>query len=171
MRISLATLSCAFALGVAADYQTVNYDIGNISALLTTLDTDVQGVAAGTPGIGFALQVELDSVNLDKKILQTIQDIHQSPNFGTGGSLEIGVNLLLLEPKINQTLADVASKKTAFGGLGPIVLACLKQLKLDTDLLGAAIVPKLDALEQAIAPGVISNIDKSFASALAAYQT
>ncbi|KAH8705367.1 hydrophobic surface binding protein A-domain-containing protein [Talaromyces proteolyticus] len=173
MRITLPTLSLAFALalGVAADYQTVNYDVGNISAILTTLDNDVQGVVAGTPGLGFALQVEQDAVVLDKKILQTIQDINASPAFGTGGSLEVGISLLALEPKINTTLADVASKNKAFGDLGVIVLASLKQLKKDTDTLGQLIVPKLDALEQALAPAIISGIDNAFANALAAYQT
>lgn len=173
MRITLATLSLAstLVLGVAADYQTVNYDVGNISALLTTLDADVQGVVLGTPGLGFALQVEEDALILDKKILQTIQDVNASPPFGTAGSLEVGISLLALEPKINQTLGDVASKNTAFGGLGPIVLACLKQLKKDTDKLGSVIVPKLDALEQAIAPAIISGIDNAFTTALAAYQT
>lgn len=168
-------LNCGVALILAtyaaADYTTVNYDIGNISSLLTTLDTDTKAVAPGVAGLPAALQVELDAVALDARIVLATEDAQASDAFGSSGSLTIGLSLIELEPKITQTLQDVAAQNATFGQLGIIVLSSLYQLKQDTDAFAAAVVAKLDALEAALAPSIVSNIDSAFASAIAAYKS
>lgn len=53
-----------FAACVLGAYQTVNYDIGNISSLVTALDSDTKAVTSGVAGLTAALQVEVGAVTL-----------------------------------------------------------------------------------------------------------
>lgn len=80
------------------------------------------------------------------------------------------MSLINLAPMITQTLKDVAAQNEIFGELGVIVLSSLYQLKQDTDAFAAAVVAKLDALEAALAPSIVSSTDAAFQSAIAAYQ-
>ena len=170
MKFPHAKAALALATGVFADYQTVNYDIGNISSLITTLDTDAKAVTAGVTGLPAALQVQVDAVILDERILAGLGNAQASEAFGSVGSLTIGLSLINLAPHITQTLQDVAAQNASFGDLGIIVLSSLYQLKQDTDAFSAAIVAKLDALEAALAPSIVSGIDAAYQSAIAAYQ-
>lgn len=155
---------------LAANSTTVNADIKSISTLVTSLQDDVQYVQAGIPGVSWALQVQQDAISLDNMIIQGTTDANASAAFGGGGSLDIGLSLIALEPTITKTLQAVAAKNTSFGELGVIVLYSLTQLKEDTDKFASAVVAKLDALEAGIAPLVISDIDKAFESAIAAFE-
>jgi hypothetical protein len=170
MRLLYASVALTFSASVFADYQTVNYDIGNISTFITTLDKDTKAVTSGVTGLPAALQVEVDAVALDQRILAGLSDAQTSDAFGSFGSLIIGVSLINLAPKIAQTLQDVAAQNETFGELGVIVLSSLYQLKQDTDAFSAAVVAKLDALEAALAPGIVSSIDAAFETAIAAYK-
>ena len=170
MRHIYSAVGFAFVALVFADYQTVNNDIGNISTLITTLDNDAKAVTSGVAGLPGALQVEVDAVALDKSILTGLNDAQSSDAFGTTGSLTIGLSLIALAPKITQTLKDVAAQNETFGELGIIVLSSLYQLKQDTDAFSAAVVAKLEALEAALAPSIVSSIDAAFESAIAAYK-
>ncbi|CRG83313.1 hypothetical protein PISL3812_00664 [Talaromyces islandicus] len=155
---------------LAANSTTVNADIKSISTLVTSLQDDVQYVAAGISGLSWALQVQQDAIALDDMINQGAKDANASAAFGGGGSLDIGLSLISLEPTITKTLQAVAAKNESFGDLGIIVQYSLTQLKADTDTFANAVVAKLDSLEGGIAPGVIASIDKAFESAIAAYE-
>lgn len=164
------SLALSFAAStLAVDYTTVNNDIANITTLLTTLTTDANAIAPGIEGLPAALQLEVDATNLHNRILTSIDDANASTAFGTGGSLTIGLSFIALEPKIVSTLTAVAAKNVTLGDLGIIVLSSLYRLKQDTDTFGTAAVAKLDALEAAIAPAIINNIDAAFNSAISAY--
>jgi hypothetical protein len=170
MKLTFIGLAVAFATRtLAVDYNTVNGDIGNITNLLATLDTDAKAIVSGVEGLPVALQLEVDAVKLHDQIVASINDANVSPAFGSGGSLAIGLSFIELEPKIVSTLADVAAKNVTIGDLGIIVLSSLYQLKQDTDSFGSAVVAKLDSLEAAVAPGIIKNIDAAFVSAITAY--
>lgn len=160
-----------FPLCVLADYKTVLTDIKTISKGLTTLDTSVQNMLPGIPGLPFALKIQVDAVNLDKHLLTGVKNAQASSAFGGGGSLEVGLQLIALKPKITSTLDQLSAKNTTFDELGIIVLASLYALKNHTDAFGAAILPKLDSLEAGIAPGVIKSIDQAFDGAIAAYRS
>jgi hypothetical protein len=159
----------AFAVGaLAADYATVRQDIANITTLLQELDADANAIAPGIAGLPRALQLQVDAVNLHKRLLSASDNAEASPPFG-GGSLSVGLDLIQLEPKISDTLQDIVDKNDALGELGIIVLSSLYQLKQDTDEFGDAIVEKLGALEQAIAPVIIRRIETAFNNAIVAY--
>jgi hypothetical protein len=166
LRCGLISIFAVAAL--AADYTTVRQDIANISTLLDELDADANAVAPGIAGLPRALQVQVDAVNLHKRILSGGDNAEASPPFG-GGSLSVGLDLIQLEPKISDTLQGIVDKNDAFGELGIIVLSSLYQLKQDTDEFSDAIVKKLGPLEQAIAPLIIRRIETAFNNAITAY--
>ncbi|QKX64779.1 uncharacterized protein TRUGW13939_11955 [Talaromyces rugulosus] len=155
---------------LASNSTTVNADIKSISTLVTSLQDDVQYVTAGIPGLAWALQVQQDAIALDGMINQGAKDANASAAFGGGGSLDIGLSLIGLQPTITRTLQAVAAKNTSFGELGIIVQYSLAQLKADTDAFASSVVAKLDSLEGGIAPGVIADIDKAFETAITAYE-
>lgn len=155
---------------LAVNYTQVDADIKSISTLVTSLQNDVKYVTAGIPGLPWALQVQQDAIALGDMINQGTKDANASAAFGGGGSLDIGLSLISLEPTITQTLQAVAAKNTSFGDLGLIVQYSLTQLKADTDKFASAVVAKLDGLEGGIAPGVVQAIDKAFDDAIAAYK-
>lgn len=155
---------------VRADYNTVLGDIDNISTLLTTLTDDVKAVTPGIPGLPYALQVQVDAVNLDKRIQTGAADANASEPFG-GGSLQVGLALINLKPEIESSLKQIGDKNETFGELGVIVLASLVQLKRDTAAFSDQIVPKLGDFEAGIAPGIVEDIEKAFDGAIAAYES
>ncbi|PVH73524.1 hypothetical protein DL98DRAFT_431165 [Cadophora sp. DSE1049] len=165
--------SAALALSLAAlsvaDYNTVISDITNVGSLISILDNDALAVVPGVAGVPFALQVEVDAVNLDNAIIAAKRDADASEPFGEPGSLQVSAAILNLTSKVQKSLADVTSQKSAFGELSPIVLSSLYQLKQDTDAFGKAVIAKLGVLEQALAPAIISQIDGYFNSAITAY--
>lgn len=169
LSVFLAFILSILSASVATNYTDVNNDIQNISTLLTTLQNDVQYVESGIPGLSWALQVSQDAIAIDNMILQGIKDANASAAFGSNGSLDVGLSLIGLEPTIVKTLNSVAAKNASFGELGVIVLYSLTQLKEDTDSFASAVVAKLDILEQALAPAIVSSIDNAFDSAIAAY--
>ncbi|KAL2852030.1 hydrophobic surface binding protein A-domain-containing protein [Aspergillus pseudoustus] len=155
---------------LAADYRTVLADITAISDQLENLSTSVDAVTSGIPGLPYALQVQVDATTLDKRIQAGAQNANASPAFG-GGSLQVGLALIGLQPKITDSLEQISEKNTTFGELGIIVLASLTQLKTDTTAFSDEIVPKLGALEAAIAPAVVQAIENAFDGAIAAYES
>ncbi|KAL3458878.1 hydrophobic surface binding protein A-domain-containing protein [Aspergillus heterothallicus] len=171
MRFSslFATLALPAAI-LAADYRTVLDDINAISDQLDTLSSSVDSVTSGIPGLPYALQVQVDATNLDKRIQSGAQNANASPAFGSG-SLQVGLALIGLQPQITDALSQISQKNTTFGELGIIVLASLTQLKRDTTAFSDQIVPKLGALEAAIAPAVVQSIEKAFDGAIAAYES
>ncbi|KHN97405.1 Cell wall galactomannoprotein [Metarhizium album ARSEF 1941] len=153
----------------AADVQTVRDDIADISALMADLDSNAKLVKPGSAGIAQALQVQVDAVNIHKRLLASIDDTNASAPFGAQGSLNIGLDFIALSPKVKTTLQDIADQKSALEGLSVVVLSSLYQLKQDTDAFGAAVLDKLDVLEKAIAPGIIKDLDTAFNKAIVAY--
>ncbi|KAJ0418726.1 hydrophobic surface binding protein A-domain-containing protein [Aspergillus carlsbadensis] len=153
---------------VSADAQAVLNDITAIRTQLTTLTTSVDGVVPGIPGIPHALQVQVDATVLDKHIQTGARDAASSPPFGST-SLQVGLALIALQPAITDALAQISEKNGTFGELGVIVLQSLVQLKRDTGEFSGEIVPKLGALEAAIAPVVIRSIEDAFDGAIGAY--
>ncbi|OAQ60431.1 hydrophobic surface binding protein A domain-containing protein [Pochonia chlamydosporia 170] len=165
---ALAALACT-AAAQTSNVQAVRNDIANITTLMATLSSDVKLVKPGSAGIAQALQVQVDAVNIHKRLLTSIDDTESSAPFGAGGSLSIGLDFIGLSPKVKTTLQDVTKQKAALGELGIVVLSSLYQLKQDTDTFGAAVLEKLDALEKAIAPAIIKDLDKAFNDAIVAY--
>ncbi|KAL5326517.1 hypothetical protein ACEPPN_004203 [Leptodophora sp. 'Broadleaf-Isolate-01'] len=164
-----ASLTLSFALSAAADYNTVITDINNVGNLITILDNDTKAVLPGVAGVPFALQVEVDAVNLDNAILAAARDATASPPFGEPGSLSVSGAVINLTSKVQKALSDLTAQQNGFGELGPIVLSSLYQLKKDTDVFGKAVIAKLGTVEQAVAPAIISQIDGYFNSAITAY--
>ena len=170
MRPTYSALALVFsACALAADYKTVKDDIANITTLLSILNADAKAVAPGVQGLASALQLEVDAVKLHSRIVVSTNDANASPPFGGGGSLAIGLSFIALEPQIVSTLASISSQSASLGDLDIVVLSSLYQLKQDTDLFGTAVVAKLDALEAAIAPGIIKKIDAAFDNAIVTY--
>jgi hypothetical protein len=168
MRVSAFSSLLALPVTVLADYNTVLSDIKNISTLLTTLTDDVKAVVPGIPGLPYALQVQVDAKNLDKRIQTGAADANASEPFGDG-SLQVGLALINLKPEIESSLKQIEGKNETFGELGVIVLSSLLQLKRDTTAFSDQIVPKLADLEAGIAPGIVDDIEKAFDGAIAAY--
>ncbi|KAA8643983.1 cell wall mannoprotein 1 family protein [Aspergillus tanneri] len=135
------------------------------------MSTDAAALVPGIPGLSFALQMNIDSISLDKRIKHATATAEASDTFGTVGSLSVGLKLISLEPKISSVLQSIASKNETFAGLGIVVLYSLVQLKNDTDAFGKAIVTKLDTLEAGLAPVIMSSIDSAFDSAISAFQS
>ncbi|KAL2866086.1 cell wall mannoprotein 1 family protein [Aspergillus lucknowensis] len=160
-------LLLALPTAIRADYQTVLDDIDSISTQLASLTESVDAVAPGIPGLSPALQVQVDATTLDKEIVAGASHAADSPPFANG-SLQVGLALIALQPTITDALGQISEKNTTFGELGIIVLASLTQLKRNTDAFAEEIVPKLGALEAALAPGVIKAIDGAFDGAIAA---
>ncbi|KAL4915695.1 cell wall galactomannoprotein [Aspergillus aurantiobrunneus] len=143
---SVALLSLlAFPVAILADYNTVLVHIDSISTLLTDLTESVDAVTSGIPGLPFALQVQVDATTLDKQIITGAQNANASEPFG-GGSLQVGLALLDLQPVITSSLDHISEKNTTFGELGIIVLASLLQLKRHSTAFSDQIVPKLKEL-------------------------
>ncbi|KAG4431937.1 hypothetical protein IFR05_012582 [Cadophora sp. M221] len=169
-RFFTTTLALSFALSTAAaDYNTVIADINTVSNLVIILDNDTNAVLPGVAGVPFALQVEVDAVNLDNAILAATRDANASPPFGEPGSLSVSGAIINLTSKVQKALSDVTARREAFGELSPIVLSSLYQLKKDTDVFGKAVIAKLGTVEQAVAPAIIAQIDGYFNSAITAY--
>ncbi len=161
---------CLWATSVlAADYKTVHADIGQLTSLLDVLDQDAKAVAPGAAGLPRALQLEVDAVDIHKAILKATADTNASPSFGAIGSLTISADFLALSPKIKTSIGSLAAKQSALADLGLVVLSSLYQLKQDTNAFGDAVLPKLDALERAVAPLVISDINKALNNAIVTF--
>lgn len=159
----------AFAASVlAVDSGTVRDDLASIKTLLETLQRDSDAVVSGIPGLPRALQVQVDAVGVDEQLLVATENARESPPFGSG-SLNVGLDLIRLEPTIGETLQTIRDKKNDFGELGVIVLSSLYQLNDDTKQFSDAVVEKLGPLEQAIAPAVIKKIQESFDDAIRTY--
>lgn len=170
MRVSAFSSLLALPVTVLADYNTVLNDIKNISTLLTTLTDDVKAVVPGIPGLPYALQVQVDATNLDKRIQTGAANANASEPFGDG-SLQVGLALINLKPEIESSLKQIGDKNETFGELGVIVLSSLLQLKRDTTAFSDQIVPKLADFEAGIAPGIVDDIEKAFDGAIAAYES
>lgn len=166
-------LALAFALPTLAlaSYNQTKADIDTISSLLDTLSSDAKNMKTGDAAVPLALQVQVDAVNLDKAIISSTANAKSSSNFGDDGSLQVGLALVGVQPKITTVLGDISSQSGTFGDLGIIVLATLNQLKEDTDAFAAAIKSKLATLEDAIAPGIVDSIDKAFNDAITEYNS
>lgn len=168
MRFLYSFITLACAVTVQADAQTVKNDIAGITTLMAALSSDVKLVKPGSAGIAQALQVQVDAVNIHKRLVTSLDDTNASPPFGSA-SLGIGLDFIALSPKVKTTLQDVTNQKTNLGELGIVVLSSLYQLKQDTDAFGAAVLSKLDPLEKAIAPGIIKGLDTAFNNAIVAF--
>ncbi|KAL3440669.1 hydrophobic surface binding protein A-domain-containing protein [Aspergillus insuetus] len=155
---------------VYADAQAVLNDINAIRTQLTALSSSVDGVVSGIPGIPHALQVQVDATVLDRHIQTGAQDASASPPFGSS-SLQVGLALIGLLSPITDALDQITEKNSTFGELGVIVLSSLVQLRRDTSAFSDEIVPKLGALEAAIAPAVVQAIEEAFDGAIAAYES
>lgn len=160
-----------FALSGAArasDFQTVRDDITKISTILQQLNEDAKGIQAGSAGIARALQLEVDSLNIHKLLLSTLQDTKASPPFGDH-SIDVGGDFLNLQPVINDTFKTITGVQGNLQELSLIVLANLYQLKEDTDTLGKEVSGKLSSDFQAVAKQVLGEIDDTFNAAIKAY--
>lgn len=120
-----ATLSLAFAACTLADYNTVVADINTVADFISILDNDTLAVVSGVAGVPFALQVEVDALNLDNAIVTATRDANASPAFGEPGSLTVAASVISLTSKVQKVLQDVTAQKATFGELSPIVLSSL----------------------------------------------
>jgi hypothetical protein len=116
-------------LGLAActlaDYNTVISDIAVLDQMLSGLDNNTLALIPGVAGVPYALQIEVDSVNVDMSIITATRDANASAPFGEPGSINVAQAILNLQPMIKKTLSDVSAKNATFGDLGPIVLSSL----------------------------------------------
>ncbi|KAK3185997.1 hypothetical protein K4F52_005221 [Lecanicillium sp. MT-2017a] len=169
MRLLYTLSTLAFAAAVnAADYQTVRDDIANISTILGRLEDVAKGIKPGSLGIARALQLEAESVLMHKTLLVTTADTRASPPFEEH-SLDVGGDFLNMQPKVEGALQSVTDQKQNLGDLGVVVLACLYQLKQDTDILGKDVIAKLNEDFQTVAPQVLAAIIDTFNKAITAY--
>jgi hypothetical protein len=172
MQLTSTFLACAVFTGAAiatSNAAAIKADISSLSAYLNQLSGDATQFNSTTTGIPFALQVQIDAVNIDKILQQATQDCQSSSALSDDDSLAIGVQLLSVSDTVTSTLKVIQNKATAFDGLKPIVLNSLYALKADTDTFANALKPKLAAFEQFVAPAIISNLDAGFNSAIKAY--
>ncbi|XWW95729.1 hypothetical protein V2A60_003696 [Cordyceps javanica] len=156
------------AVAKGADFQTVRDDIANISAVLQSLDTNAKGIQAGSLGIARSLQLEVDSVQVHKLLLDTAEDTRASPPF-QDQSIDIGGDFLNMQPVINSVLESITNLKSNLQELHLVVLACLYQLKQDSDALGKEVAGKLSSDFQEVTQQVLTEIDDAFNAAIIAY--
>lgn len=171
MRASIFSLSL---LGIAGTSIAQNadavvnsvYTIGNTTSLL---NSDVQNFNGSTVGIPWALQVQVDAVNLYRELKTGTQAAQSSSNFGEPGSSQVSTALLNIVDLVKTALKNTAGKASTFADLRPLVLASLYQLKMQTDLFANATIEKLAATEKSVAPTIKMDLDESFNDAIAAY--
>lgn len=144
-------------------------NIQSINNYTIMLNNDVQRFTNVSSGIPYGLQVQEDSVNLHKQIVSAISLTNSSDNFGEPSSTQIAGAVAALLGTTRDTLGNVTSKAKDFGFLGPLVLASLYQLKLDTDQFGAAVQQHLDTNLANAAPLIIAQFDDEFNKAITAY--
>lgn len=172
MQFSKIFSVCAVFAGAAvaaSNAAAVKADITTLSNYLNQLSGDVQQFKDLTTGIPFALQVQIDAVNIDKVLLQATKDCQSSSAFGDNDSLAIGIQLLGVSNTVGTSLTAIKKKAAAFEGLQPIVLNSLYQLKADTNTFAKALTAKLSAFEQALSPAIVSGINNNFNSAIKAF--
>lgn len=119
-----AGLALTFAACAVADYQTVINSINSLGDQITILDNDTLAVIGGVAGVPYALQVEVDAVNVDNSLNSATKAANASPAFGVG-SFPVAASVISLSQKVQKTLQDVTNKKATFGDLSPIVLSSL----------------------------------------------
>ncbi|KAF2753101.1 hypothetical protein EJ05DRAFT_505293 [Pseudovirgaria hyperparasitica] len=161
-------LAFSTQLAFAADASSVIaklYQIGNGTVQITN---DTAAFTGGVSGLPYALQVQQDAVI-----------VHEYAEFGTmesnaaapfeEASIDVADVLLTLSDQVTSTLKGVQGKASTFGELGPIVLATLYQLRLDTNALANATIAKMTEDIQAIAPIAVEQLNAAFDGAIAAY--
>lgn len=125
MRAFILALFTTAALVAAADVSTVVSDLNTLQSNLQTLDTDVKKVQSGVTGISQALQVSVDSVQVDNQIIKTTSDVNAASKFSASDSQKIITAVDAVTQQANTTLKDTIAQNATFGGLAPVVLASL----------------------------------------------
>lgn len=169
MRFTKLAVALFTSVAIAADANSVVTLIKAIGTSTNQLGLDVSRYNGGVPGLPYALQVQQDAVFVHKQILLATTEAQNSGPFLEPGSLNIAAALLEVTGTVTNTLRNTASKNKAFGELGPIVLASLYQLKLDTNNLATEIVKRLALVEQLAAPLVVGTLNTEFNNAIVAY--
>lgn len=171
MRSSLLQLIplLACSVFVAADANKVVSDFNTINSDLVKLDVDVNLVQSGVAGIGQALQVSVDSVTVDNDLIATNQDVVASSKFSASDSKNVVDAIQQVAGTANQSLADLTSKYSTFGGLSPVVLSALYQLKQDQNNLGLNLYSKLDSSQINRGVQILIGLNTAFNNAILAY--
>ncbi|KAF1825734.1 uncharacterized protein K489DRAFT_378275 [Dissoconium aciculare CBS 342.82] len=167
--VALSLVLSSAALIAAADVDVVISALNTLNADLKTLDTDLNKVKAGIFGIRDALQASVDTTVVDNDIIAANTAVANAAKFSASDSARIITVVDALAAQSNKTITTTIKQAPAFGGLAPVVLASLYQLKTDSNTLGFNFAFKLD--QSAINQGVIdlTVIQQGFAAAIVAY--
>lgn len=171
MRLTVTNLLplLAFSAVAVADANTVINDFNSINGNLNKLDIDVNLVQSGLTGIGQALQVSVDSVTVDDGLLLVNSDILASSTYSAADSKSIVDAVSNVATTANKTLVDVANKYSAFGGLSPVVLASLYQLKQDQNTVGVSLYSKLDPSQVNRGIAILVGLNNAFNAVIKVY--
>ena len=118
----VASLLAGSAIVAATAADTMKADITTIDNYLKQLSGDIDQYTGTIP---YALQIQIDSVNIDKVLRQATADANAASTYSDGDSLSIGLQVIGLSNDVNSTLAKLNSKASTFGELKPIVLKSL----------------------------------------------
>jgi hypothetical protein len=167
--VALSLVLSSAALIAAADVDIVLSALNTLNTDLNTLNTDINKVQAGIFGIRDALQASVDTTVVDNDIIAANTAVANSAKFSASDSARIITVVDALTAQSNKTITSTIKQAPAFGGLAPVVLASLYQLKSDTNSLGFNFAFKLD--QSAINQGVtdLTALQQGFAAAIVAY--
>ncbi|QIW98418.1 hypothetical protein AMS68_003936 [Peltaster fructicola] len=163
----LPLLACS-AL-VSADANSVISAFNQVNADLVKLDIDVNATPSGIVGIGPALQVSVDSVTVDNDLIATQAQVTRSSVFTASESNNIVNAIQQVAGTANTTIADVIKQYNTFGGLAPVVLAALYQLRQDQNNLGVSLYSKLDSSQLNRGIQILVGLNQAFGRAITAY--
>lgn len=165
----LASLAAAISLAQAQNATTVTTQIQVITNYTQLLNSDVLNNNGSIQGLPWALQVQLDAVNIYRQIQNGTAQANASASFGDAGSQTVAAALLNTTSVVQTALNSTQSKVSAFGELGPLVLGSLYQLKQATDTFSEVLVPKLSVVYQMASPVIVAELDTAFNNAIVAY--
>ncbi|RMZ87258.1 hypothetical protein DV736_g5516, partial [Chaetothyriales sp. CBS 134916] len=158
------------------DETSINNTITVLSNKLITLNDTVTDFTPGLLGTFTALTIAAQAEDIKNTIDHGTWVIEQSEQLNQADSLAIAGVVVGLATNVYSVLDNIVSKKWAFdeailGILSAsfLVKDLLESLRSSTQNFGDALIPKLDASLQGVAPVVVDNIDAAFAKAIAAY--
>lgn len=156
---TVAAVVRRYAATIQSDLQKINSD----TLALTQAVNNYNG------GIANAGPIVSAENTLEKDIKSTTQDAQNSaPVSETDGQNILNYIKNTLTPNLEGSLSAIEVKKSKFDadGLSPTVESDLKQLKSETDDLGAALLAKAPADLQSQGKSVLARIDRDFQGAI-----
>ena len=165
-----------FVAGTAAALAIQERDVTTVLNNLKAIDTATKKLTTDTTswtgGASGAITIQNDESAVDKAVNSATSEAKTEPQANSADSKTIITYVTgTFTPDIKAALNAVVAKKTQFAavGLSSTVLSDLKQLKTDSDALGAALKAVASSDQKTPAQNAINSIDTLFNSAIAVF--